>query len=305
MGGIRTWAALAALAPRAVNALTHAAPTAALFKAIGGLAREREIPRFATETFVDGFRARTPRPDGDRARVILWPDTFTNHFLPARGHAAVAVLEAAGFEVELPSRPLCCGRPLYDFGWLDRARQRWIEILDAMREPIRAGVPIVGLEPSCVSAFRDELGNLLPHSENAMRLARQVFTLAEFLRASGWKPPRLARKAIVHGHCHHKAIMSMRADTALFDALGLDWALLDDGCCGLAGSFGFERGKYEVSMAIGELVLLPAAREAGEETLILADGFSCREQIAHGTGRTALHLAEAIALALEEGDTPP
>jgi Fe-S oxidoreductase len=138
-----------------------------------------------------------------------------------------------------------------------------------------------------------------------MRLARQVFTLAEFLRASGWKPPRLARKAIVHGHCHHKAIMSMRADTALFDALGLDWALLDDGCCGLAGSFGFERGKYEVSMAIGELVLLPAAREAGEETLILADGFSCREQIAHGTGRTALHLAEAIALALEEGDTPP
>ncbi|HJT97045.1 MAG TPA: FAD-linked oxidase C-terminal domain-containing protein, partial [Rhodanobacteraceae bacterium] len=305
MGGIRTWAALASRAPRLVNALTHAAPTAALFKAIGGLAREREIPRFAGETFVDGFRARTPRPNAGRPRVILWPDTFTNHFLPARGHAAVAVLAAAGFDVELPSRPLCCGRPLYDFGWLDRARRRWIEILDAMREPIGAGVPIVGLEPSCVSAFRDELGNLLPHSENAMRLARQVFTLAEFLETTGWKPPRLARKAIVHGHCHHKAIMSMRADTALLDALGLEWMLLDDGCCGLAGSFGFERGKYEVSMAIGELALLPRVREAGAETLILADGFSCREQILHGAGQTALHLAEVIALALEEGGTRP
>ncbi len=308
MGGIRTWARLASRAPRLVNALTHAAPTAALFKAIGGLAPEREVPRFAEETFVAGFRARTPRAPARGPRVILWPDTFTNHFLPARGHAAVAVLEAAGFDVELPARPLCCGRPLYDFGWLDRARRRWIEILDAMREPIRADVPIVGLEPSCVSAFRDELVNLLPHDEDAMRLSRQVFTLAELLGESGWHPPQLSRKAIVHGHCHHKAIMAMSADIALFDALGLDWTLLDDGCCGLAGSFGFERGKYDVSMAIGEAALLPAVRAAEPDTLILADGFSCREQIAHATGRTALHLAEAIALALggpDRGGTGP
>jgi FAD/FMN-containing dehydrogenase/Fe-S oxidoreductase len=301
MGGIRTWAALASRMPRFVNALTHAARTAAAFKTIGGLACEREIPRFAEETFVDGFRAREPRASTGRPRVILWPDTFTNYFLPARGHAAVAVLEAAGFDIELPSRPLCCGRPLYDFGWLDRAKRRWIRILETMREPIRAGVPIVGLEPSCVSAFRDELGNLMPHDEDAMRLARQVFTLAELILQSGWKPPRLRRKALVHGHCHHKAIMSMHADTELFDALGLDWTLLDDGCCGLAGSFGFERGKYDVSMAIGELVLLPAVREAEAETLILADGFSCSEQILHGTRRTAMHLAEAIALALDNG----
>jgi FAD/FMN-containing dehydrogenase/Fe-S oxidoreductase len=301
MGRIRTWASLASLAPRLVNTLTHATPMATLLKAIGGLAPERDVPLFAEETFVAGFRARARRwHDAARRRAILWPDTFTNFFLPARGHAAVAVLEAAGFDVELPSRALCCGRPLYDFGLLDRAKRQWLDILDALRAPIRAGVPIVGLEPSCVSAFRDELVNLMPHSEDAMRLARQVFTLAEFLEKSEWKPPQLARKAVVHGHCHHKAIMSMQADTKVFDALGLDWTLLDDGCCGLAGSFGFERGKYEVSMAIGEASLLPAVRQASGDTLILADGFSCREQIVHGTGRAALHLAEAIAMALDE-----
>jgi Fe-S oxidoreductase len=248
---------------------------------------------------VGGFRRRLrPRHDA-RPRAILWPDTFTNFFVPSRGHAAVAVLEAAGFGVELPSRALCCGRPLYDFGLLDRAKRQWLDILEALRAPIRAGVPIVGLEPSCVSAFRDELVNLMPHSEDAMRLSRQVFTLAEFLESSEWKPPRFERKALVHGHCHHKAILSMQADAKLFDALGLDWTLPDDGCCGLAGSFGFERGKYGISMAIGEAALLPAVRQASGDTLILADGFSCREQIAHGTGRGALHIAEAIAMALD------
>jgi Fe-S oxidoreductase len=314
MGGIRTWATFASRVPRLVNAMTRARPTAKILKAVAGLASEREIPRFAEETFVDGFRARASQAsDGPlrasrvrdaRPRAILWPDTFTNFFLPSRGHAGVAVLEAAGFDVELPARPLCCGRPLYDFGLLDRAQRQWREILDALRVPIRAGIPIVGLEPSCVSAFRDELVNLNPHNEDAMRLARQMFTLAEFLDASGWKPPRLGRKALVHGHCHHKAILSMQADAKVFDALGLDWTLLDDGCCGLAGSFGFERGKYEVSMAIGEAALLPAVRAASGDTLILADGFSCREQIAHGSGRAALHLAEAIALALAPATAP-
>jgi Fe-S oxidoreductase/FAD/FMN-containing dehydrogenase len=298
MGWIRRWAELAAHAPRLANALTQREPFAAIAKALAGIAPQRRLPRFAAQTFSAWHAAQPPRATGRRPRVLLWPDTWTNFFLPAPGRAAVAVLDAAGFDVVLPDQPLCCGRPLYDFGMLDRARRHWQRILEALREPIRAGTPIVGLEPSCVSAFRDELVGMMPHDEDAMRLSRQVHTLAEFLGNAAWTPPRLACKAIVHGHCHHKAVLSMDADRALLDRLGLDWQLLDAGCCGLAGSFGFERDKYDVSMAIGERVLLPAVRAAAADTLVIGDGFSCREQIAHATGRRALHLAEVLALAL-------
>ena len=297
MGSIHGWAALAVRAPGLANWLTQREPFAGIAKSVAGLASERAIPRFAETTFTEAFVANVGRDV--RRRVMLWPDTFTNHFHPHIGHAAVRVLGAAGFEVVLPDKPLCCGRPLYDFGMLDRAKRQWRRVLAVLREPIRAGTPIVGLEPSCVSAFRDELVNLFPDDEDARRLSRQVHTLAEFLGQSRWSPPALRRKALVHGHCHHKAIMGMDADRALLDKLGLDWQLLDDGCCGLAGSFGFERDKYEVSMAIGEHALFPAVRAAAADTLLLGDGFSCREQIAHGTGRRALHLAEVIALALD------
>jgi Fe-S oxidoreductase len=297
MGWIRGWAALAARAPRLANWMMRNEPSAGLAKAIAGIAPQRTIPAFAETAFVDGFRAGSSR--SDRPHVMLWPDTFTNYFYPDIGHAAVRVLGAAGYDVVLPDRPLCCGRPLYDFGMLERARRQWRRVLEALRDPIRAGLPIIGLEPSCVSAFRDELVNLFPDDEDARRLSHQVRTLAEFLGESGWSPLALPRKALVHGHCHHKAIMGMDADRALFDKLGLDWQLLDDGCCGLAGSFGFERDKYEVSMAIGEHALFPAVRAVASDTLLLGDGFSCREQIAHATGRRALHLAEVIALALD------
>jgi Fe-S oxidoreductase len=234
---------------------------------------------------------------------MLWPDTFNNYFHPEIGKAAVAVLETAGFRVIIPQKRLCCGRPLYDFGMLDRAKKLWLEILEALRPQIRAGIPLVGLEPSCTAAFRDELLNLYPHDEDAQRLAGQVYTLAEFLtkRAPDFRH-RLAqspfrRRAIVHGHCHHKAIMGMRADEQLLKQLGLDVQVLDSGCCGLAGSFGFEAGrKYEVSIAAGERVLLPAVRQAETDTLIITDGFSCREQIAQATGRRALHLAQVIQI---------
>jgi len=261
-----------------------------------GQSRAALLPKMFGAALVRGFA---------EFKAIFDPDGRMNPGKVVDPYQPTENLRIGGLQRRAAIAPLCCGRPLYDFGFLDRAKRRWHRILATMREPIRAGIPIVGLEPSCVSAFRDELGNLLPHDEDAMRLARQVFTLAQFLEANAWKPPRLARKAVVHGYCHHKAIMSMDADTKVLDALGLDWTLLDDGCCGLAGSFGFERGKYDVSMAIGETVLLPAVREARADTLILADGFSCREQIAHGTGRAAMHLAEVIALALDQEGTRP
>jgi Fe-S oxidoreductase len=233
--------------------------------------------------------------------VLLWPDTFTNYFHPEIGKAAVEVLEAAGYTVLLPREGLCCGRPLYDYGMLGMARRVLSDTLDALRPQIEAGVPIVGLEPSCVTVFRDELRSLFPDDPNASRLSEQTFLLSEFLdrEAADIALPALGRKALVHGHCHHKAIMGMGAEERVLARLGLDFRVLDAGCCGMAGAFGFEGGeRYRVSTTLAERVLLPAVRSAGEDTLIVADGFSCREQIAQGTGRQALHLAQVIQVAL-------
>jgi FAD/FMN-containing dehydrogenase/Fe-S oxidoreductase len=232
--------------------------------------------------------------------VLLWPDTFNNYFLPSTARAAVEVLEAAGFRVLIPQANLCCGRPLYDFGMLDRAQTLLLEILDELAPEIEAGVPIVGLEPSCVAVFRDELLNFFPHDERAQALSRQTFLLSEFLELhSGNAPlPRFPRKALLHGHCHHKAIMKMTAEESLLRRLGIDFQSPAPGCCGMAGSFGFHRDKYEISAAVGEMELLPAVRKAPPDWLIIADGFSCREQIAQGTDRHALHLAEVLNMAL-------
>ena len=243
--------------------------------------------------------------------MILWADTFNNYFLPATARAAVEVLEAAGFRVLVPQANLCCGRPLYDFGMLDRAQSLLLDILDALAPEIEAGIPVVGLEPSCVAVFRDELLNLFPHDERAKKLARQTFLLSEFLEAnSGNAPlPQFKRKALLHGHCHHKSLMKMTAQESLLRRMGIDFQAPAPGCCGMAGSFGFEHDKYEVSAAIGELELLPAVRKAPPEWLVIADGFSCREQIAQGTGRRALHFAEVLQMALNSpaltGPSPP
>jgi Fe-S oxidoreductase len=263
------------------------------------MAPQRRIPAFAPQTFKDWFRRRGPRNRG-RPPVILWPDTFNNHFFPQTLAAAVEVLENAGVQVTVPEKDLCCGRPLYDFGMLKLAKHQLRQILDALRPDIEAGVPVIGLEPSCVSVFRDELHNLFPTDLDAQRLRHQTVTLGEYLsnRDSGYQPPTLHRKALVHGHCHHKAIMGLGGEDKLLHALGLDYEVLQSGCCGMAGSFGFEDGKYDLSRAIGERVLLPAVRNADADTLIIADGFSCREQIAQETERRALHLAEVVQLAL-------
>jgi Fe-S oxidoreductase len=243
-------------------------------------------------------------------RVILWADTFNNHFHPRTAQAAVEVLEAAGFDVNVPQAELCCGRPLYDWGMLDDAKDALRRILGALREPIEAGTPIVVLEPSCASVFRDELVNFFPNDALARRLSEQTFLLSEFLRqkAPHFTPPLFKRKALAHGHCHHKSLMKMDDEEAVLAKMGLEVETPDSGCCGMAGAFGFERGDhYDVSVKCGERVLLPAVRAAGKDTIIIADGFSCREQIAQMTDRRALHLAEVIQLAMRaDGQaTPP
>jgi Fe-S oxidoreductase len=300
MGLIFLWARLASKAPRLANLVTHAPGLSRAVKRTGGIATEREAPRFAHPTLA-AWVSRRQRPEG-KPKVLLWPDTFTNYFHPEVGKAAVEVLEAAGYRVVLPAMPVCCGRPLYDYGMLDTAERLLRRTLKGLRPAIRAGALVIGLEPSCLAVFRDELPNLFPHDEDAKRLAKQSFLLSEFLagHADGWGPPRLSRRALVQRHCHHQAVMGFEADQKILERLGLDYQILDSGCCGLAGSFGFEAGeKYEVSMKAGERVLFPAIREAPPETLIIADGFSCRTQIEHGTGRRALHLAQVIRLAQE------
>ncbi|MFN7139572.1 MAG: FAD-binding and (Fe-S)-binding domain-containing protein, partial [Limisphaerales bacterium] len=306
MGLIYWWARIASHFPRVANFFSQRRPFCTMMKWMGGIAQERRMPAFAQETLRHWFKNR-PKRNRKKPRVMLWPDTFTNFFKPEVGKAAVEVLEAAGFQVVLPEKMLCCGRPLYDFGMLSKAKGLLEEILRELREELSDGTPIVGLEPSCVSVFRDELKNFFPTNEDARRLRNSTYTLAEFLakKAPDFEIPKLAREALLHGHCHHKAIMKMDCDQSLFHKAGLDFGLLDSGCCGMAGSFGFEDHNYNLSVKCGERVLLPAVRDTDERKLIVTDGFSCREQIEQLTGRKVLHTAEVLRMALREERAKP
>jgi FAD/FMN-containing dehydrogenase/Fe-S oxidoreductase len=300
MGLIHRWARVARVAPAIVNFFSNTPGFSHLAKLLGGVARQRRIPKFAPQSFTAWFRRR-PAQNEDRPAVILWPDTFSNHFHPQIAQAAVQVLEHAGYHVTIPESSLCCGRPLYDFGMLGTARRQLEQIVEALRLQIGAGTPVIGLEPSCVSVFRDEMTNLLGENEDAEKLKSQTFLLSEFLvRQADYRPPQLHRKALVHGHCHHKSVLKFDSEQELLKRIGLDFQVLDSGCCGMAGSFGFEADKYEVSVRIGERVLLPAVRGADAETLIIADGFSCLQQIEGLSGRAPLHIAEVLAMAIRQ-----
>jgi FAD/FMN-containing dehydrogenase/Fe-S oxidoreductase len=300
-GNIDLWARLASNAPGLVNLTTQLPFLRDIAKVVAGIPRQRSIPAFAPQTFRSWFQQRQPRNLGETP-VLLWPDTFNNYFLPDTSKAAVDVLEAAGFRVLLPGATLCCGRPLYDWGMLDRAKSLLLDILDVLEPEIEAGIPVVVLEPSCAAVFRDELINLFPKDERARRLSQQTLLLSEFLEqhANEFRLPKLPRKALVHGHCHHKSVMKMTAEEGVLGRMGIQYHAPAPGCCGMAGSFGFEQDKYDVSVAIGELELLPAVRQAAADCLIIADGFSCREQIAQCTDRHALHLAEVIQMGLRD-----
>jgi len=311
IGLIHRWARVASRVPQLANLITQTPVLRNLTKALGGFAQQRTIPKFAPYTFREAFRQhirqRNRYGNGDAGRVILWADTFNNYFHPAIAEAAVDVLESQGFSVEVPKAPLCCGRPLYDYGMLDAARNLLENTLDVLRPRIRDGRPVVVLEPSCASVFRDELLNFMPNDLDARRLSQQTFLLSEFLekRVKDYQPPQLRRQALVHAHCHHHAVMKMTDEEKILKKTGLDYELLNSGCCGMAGGFGFEKEHYDVSIKVGERVLLPAVRKAERETIVIADGFSCREQIAQSTDRRALHLAQVLQMGMREGPQGP
>ena len=306
-GFISRWATLAELAPGLVNFTAHTPLLRTLTRFVAGMAGAREVPAFAASTFRSQFLRRTPLHGEAAPRVILWPDTFNDHFHPSTLMSAVQVLEATGFRVEIPRARLCCGRPLYDYGFLGAARMHLETIMHSLQGEIEAGAPIVVLEPSCAAVFHDELLNLFPDDQRAQRLSEQVVSLGGFLEtnAEDLPPMTLYRKALVHGHCHQKALTGLDPELSVLRTLGLDLEVPDSGCCGMAGSFGFERDHYDVSVAVGERVLVPAVRSASPDALIVSDGFSCREQIAQLTSRRALHLADVLALAMRTGPHGP
>ncbi|WP_338931915.1 FAD-binding and (Fe-S)-binding domain-containing protein [Streptomyces netropsis] len=307
MGWLPVWlrtVTAARIAP-VVNAVARVGPLAALAKRAGGIAAERALPELAPETFTRWWRARGPLaaahgPEPVRERtVVLWPDTFTEHFSPAVGRSAVAVLEAAGLRVVVPPKAVCCGLTWVSTGQLGRARAVMRRTLDVMAPALAAGLPVVGLEPSCTAALRTDLPELLPDDPRAARLASAVKTFAQVIeeRAPDWEPPRLDRPVVGQTHCHQHAVLGDAAERRLRERVGLTGGL-SGGCCGLAGNFGFERGHYDVSVACAEEQLLPSVREAPEGAEVLADGFSCRTQLEQLAGRRGRHLAEALAEAL-------
>ncbi len=295
-GRISEIAALASRAPAIANALSHSALGRTLNRR-AGIHPERSLPRFAPQTFRQWFAAR-PQARSGQQDVLLFTDTFTNFFEPQVAMAALGVLERAGFRVLIAPKYVCCGRPLYDQGMLDRAKRRLVEAMEMFGPYVERGIPLIGLEPSCILTFRDELPRLFPKDPRARMLAEHSFMLDELLalQAPDFVPPRLKARALVHGHCHQKAIATMDKEVALLRRVeGLDFQVLDAGCCGMAGAFGYEAHHYEMSRALAERVLVPAIKAAGLETIVISDGFSCRSQVRHFCPDTrVLHLAQIL-----------
>jgi FAD/FMN-containing dehydrogenase/Fe-S oxidoreductase len=302
-GFIDRWARLASFAPKLVNAINSSPVISRVAKAMLQVAQQREIPKLAEETFVSWVR-KQPVGSGPEREVVLFADTFNNYFRPSTARAAWEVLQRAGFAVHVPQTQehLCCGRPLYDFGLLSAAKKYLQKVLHALEPYVNAGLPVIMLEPSCASVFRDELRGLFPHHGVAYRLRQQTFTLSSFLQTQNdYEPPRIpGRKVLLHGHCHHKAVLKFSDEEALLRRMGVELKSLDSGCCGMAGPFGFESANTAISQALGERVLLPAVRACGPETIVLTDGFSCHEQIAQNTNREPLHIAEVLRMAMDD-----
>ena len=294
-------ARLGSLAPAVTNALLAGPLTSPLVKRIAGIARERQLPRLAPKSFQKTRESSTTlAPDaGPSPAVLLWPDTWNNYYHPQTLAAAETVLGQAGFRVQTPQGHICCGRPLYDFGLLSAARSYLARVLDRMAPQIDAGMPFIFLEPSCASVFKDELLDLFPNHSRAQRLSELVWLFADFLtaRAPGFVSKFLnGAHVLVHGHCHHKAVFGGPAsEIALLREAGATVDPIQAGCCGMAGPFGFEADKFEVSKTIAAQGLLPAVESAGATAIVVADGFSCREQIGQLAHVRALHLAEVLA----------
>ena len=282
MGRIGEWAPWAARFPGFFNAI------ASHGKKLAGIAPQRTLPKLAARTFRSQFE---PAAGGER--VVLFDDTFNNHFRPATAQAAQRVLEAAGCAVELPGEHVCCGRPYYDYGMLERARGALERALRVLAPQIDAGVPVVVLEPGCLSVFRDELKQLFPGDARARRLRELATSFAEFVANKPWRA-KAGGEVLMHAHCHQKALWGTAAELEVLRAAGCRVSAPDTGCCGMSGSFGYRPEFYEASKRIAGLALAPAL-DAAPGAQVVANGFSCREQIEGLTGRATLHVAELLA----------
>jgi FAD/FMN-containing dehydrogenase/Fe-S oxidoreductase len=299
-GRIHDFARLGSLAPGLANAGNRM--MGPLIKRMSHVDPRRKLPELAPQPFRRWFSRRAALPSLGRPEVVLLDDTFHNYFQPEPLKAAVTVLERAGYQVSLPRKQVCCGRPMISKGLLHEVKRSHRELIETLTPQVEAGAPVVGLEPSCILTFRDELPDLA-RDDRSNTLAAAAYTLDEFLNTlPDYRPGRLEKRAIVHGHCHQKAIVGMGPTTELLSRVeGLEYSILDSGCCGMAGSFGYEQGHYELSRASGERVLFPAVREAADGDLVVAPGFSCRSQIADFcSGRRAIHTAELLAMAAPE-----
>jgi len=306
-GFIDRWAALASRVPELANLATQTPGLSRLAKFAAGIDQHRALPPFAPMTLQEWFARRggTRNPGG--RPVVLFPDTFNNHLHTDVGVACVEAIEDAGWQVIMPAGHVCCGRPLYDYGFLDQAERYLRQVLDVLREQVRAGIPVVGMEPSCLAVFKDELVKILPHDDDAARLAGSAYHFGEFFQVFGIAPPRFAdhqaAQAVLWGHCHHRATGGVESEQQVLEQMGVRTDSVVGGCCGLAGSWGFEDGKWDISLDCGEQAFLPAARSAPADAVVVANGFSCQTQLeqAPGSGREALHLAQVMALA-RQGD---
>ena len=292
-------ALLGSATPDLTNAILGGPVTGPIVKRVVGIASERKLPRLAGQNYVKARGEGNSANKKGATQVVLWPDTWNNYYHPSTLAAAETVLTEAGFAVQVPQGHICCGRPLYDFGFLNAARKYLTEVLDRMAPQIEAGLPFIFLEPSCASVFKDELLELFPNDERAQRMSERVWLLADWLaaHAPGFAAGRLkGAQILLHGHCHHKAVFGGPAsEIAILKETGASVESIQAGCCGMAGPFGFEAEKFEVSKRIASDDLLPAIEASSPQTIIVTDGFSCREQISQLGKREPLHFAEVLA----------
>ncbi|HWU50928.1 MAG TPA: FAD-binding and (Fe-S)-binding domain-containing protein [Asticcacaulis sp.] len=300
MGLVHVWAPWAAKAPWLMNLITQTPGLSAIAKIVAGVHPDRDLPKIAGKTARAQWRSASQHRD---KRAILWMDSFNNHFTPAPLLAAGQVLELSGHEVMASPKGLCCGRPFYDYGRLEAARAYLERCLDVLTPLLDERTWLVGVEPSCLSVFKTELLSFFPDDARAKRLSERALTLGQYLTMHGHAPIYLERDVAVHGHCHHKSVIGIDAEIALLSATGRKAKLLDDGCCGMAGAFGYETQKYPVSEAIAKQGLLEHLDQTPDDHLIAADGFSCRHQITHFSKRQHQTLPELLLAAMTRGET--
>ena len=281
------------------NWIASSLPNRLLMEKLVGIDRRRPLPAFAGETFTAWFDRRKPVRDAPRGPVALFADTFVTYNAPEVGRAAVELLEAAGYAVQLPDKK-CCGRPMISKGMLAEAKALAEWNVARLAPLVARGIPIVGLEPSCLLTLRDEWVELV-RSDEARQVARSSFLLEEFLLRErsrglsiGWKNGTPLRRALLHGHCHQKAMVGTAPTVAALRWAGFEVSEVDSGCCGMAGSFGFEKEHYDISVSLGNRRLAPAVKALAADTEVVAPGISCRQQIQHLAGRRAKHPAEVL-----------